>query len=211
MKTKKCRIKLNAILILIVIVLIFIMAYCIFDIFNNMKSTSPTIVEVLDKIDGYDYELNENDSTYFETLFGELKTVLESEEIEEKDYASLVAQLFVTDFYSLDYAINKNDVGGIQFVYTPYQSDFISKAKSSIYNYVENNIYNDREQELPVVTDVSVDSVESLEYSFDNDIVDSDAYIVNVSISYSKDLGYPIEAKLVLIHNEGKLEVAKMS
>lgn len=210
MKKTKRRLKINLILSLIVVVLVIVMLFCIFDIFNSIKTKTQNSVEVLDNIDGYDYELNENDSAYFKTLFSDLKEVLEQEEIDEEAYASLVSQLFITDFYSLDCAINKNDVGGTQFVYNSYREDFISKAKTSVYNYVENDIYGDREQELPMVTEVSIDDVETLEYTFDNDIEDSNAYVVTVSISYSKDLDYPTEVELVLIHSENKLEVAKM-
>lgn len=210
MKQKKRRIKVNLILSLIVVVLVGIMIYCVFDIFGSIKSKTQNSVEVLDKIEGYDYELNENDSAYFESLFAELKKTLESEEIDEEKYASLVSQLFITDFYSLENAINKNDVGGIQFVYKDYQNDFISKSKTSVYNYVENNIYGDREQELPAVSEVVVNSVETEKYTFDNDVEDSNSYVVNVSVTYSKDLGYPTEVTLVLIHSNNKLEVAKM-
>ena len=210
MVKKKRRIRVNFILTLIVVVLIGIMIYCIFDIFGDLKSKSQSSVEILDKIEGYDYELNENDSAYFETLFTLLKKTLEKEEIDEESYASLVSQLFVADFYSLDSAINKNDVGGEQFVYSAYREDFVLKAKTSIYNYVENNIYGDRKQELPMVTEVIIDEIQNQTYSFDNDVEDDNAYIVTASISYSKDLDYPTEVTLVLIHNENKLEVAKM-
>lgn len=210
MKQKKRRIKVNLILSLIVVVLVGIMIYCVFDIFGSIKTKTQNSVEILDKIEGYDYELNENDSAYFETLFGDLKKTLEAEEVDEEQYASLVSQLFITDFYSLEYAINKNDVGGIQFVYKDYQNDFVSKAKTSVYNYVENNIYGDRKQELPVVSEVIVNSVEMENYIFDNDVEDSNSYVVNASVTYSKDLGYPTEVTLVLIHSNNKLEVAKM-
>lgn len=210
MKKGKRRIRINLILSLIVILLVGIMVYCVFDIFGSIQSKAQSSVEVLDRIDGYDYELNENDSAYFKTLFADLKEVLENEEIDEEAYASLVSQLFVTDFYSLDCALNKNDVGGTQFVYAAYQNDFVSKAKTSIYNYVENDIYGDRDQELPMITEVSVDSIETQSYSFDNGVDDSNAYEVTVSVSYAKDLEYPTEVTLILIHNENKLEVAIM-
>jgi len=211
MKTKKRRIKINLILGLIVVVLVCIMGYCVFDIVSSMKNTTPTTVEVLDKIEGYDYELNENDSAYFETLFGELKTVLENEELDEEEYATIVGKLFITDFYSLDCSINKNDVGGIQFVYSGYRNDFISKAKTSVYNYVENNIYGDREQELPKVKNVTLNTIEQTVYTFGDIISDEKAYQVTYAVEYEVDLGYPTEVTLVLIHNENKLEVAKMN
>ena len=207
---KKRKLKVNLILIIIVIILVGIMAYCIRDIYHELKSDGESSVEVLDTIKGYDYELNENDSAYFKKLFFKLKDVLESETLDEESYASLLSQLFITDFYSLDSAISKNDVGGIQFVYSDYQADFINKAKTSIYMYVENDIYGKREQELPLVTDVEITSIEQDSYEFDNDISDEKAYVVTVSINYEKDLGYPTECTLVLIHNDGKLQVAQM-
>lgn len=210
MSKKKRRIKVNLILALIVVILVAIMLYCIFDIFSDLKSQSQNAVEILDKIDGYDYELNENDSAYFESLFSLLKEELEKEEVDEEAYASLVSQLFITDFYSLDSAINKNDVGGEQFVYSIYRGDFVSKAKTSVYNYVENNMYGDRKQELPMVTEVTIDEVQKQVYSFDNDVEDDNSYVVTASVSYSKDLDYPTEVTLVLVHNENKLEIAKM-
>ena len=179
MKTKR-RLKINLILVIIVVILVLLMIYCAFDIFNSMKSKVANEVEVLDKIEGYDYELNENDSSYFERLFGDLKDVLESEELDEEKYASLVGQLFITDFYSLNSAINKNDVGGIQFVYTPYQEDFVSKAKTTVYNYVENNMYGDRNQELPIVKNIIIDSIETDSYIFDDILEDENAYVIKI-------------------------------
>lgn len=208
---KKRKIKVNLILGLIVVILILVMAYCVFDIFNSMKSKGPAEVEVLDKIEGYSYELNENDSEYFHSLFKNLKATLEKEELNEEEYASLVSQLFITDFYSLDCSLNKNDIGGTQFVYTGYQNDFISKAKTSVYNYVENNIYGTREQTLPKVKEVIINSVETKPYSFGTNIKDENAYVVSLAISYEVELEYPTEVTLVLIHNEGKLEIAKMN
>lgn len=210
MKNGKRRLRVNLILSIIVVILVSIMIYCVIDIFLDMKSKAPKEVEIIDKIDGYNYELNENDSDYFNDLFVKLKDILEKEELNEKEYASLVGQLFITDFYSLDCSLNKNDIGGIQFVYADYQNDFISKAKTSVYNYVENNIYGDREQILPRVKEVVVDSVDVETYTF-GDITDNDAYVVKLSITYEEDLSYPSSVTLVLIHSNEKLEVAKMN
>ncbi len=210
MKKNKRRLKVNFVLSLIVCILVIIMLYCILNIFHNIQSKTQSSVEILDTIHGYDYELNENDSAYFKSLFEELKKELEQDEIDEEVYASLVAKLFVTDFYSLDCALNKNDVGGVQFVYQEYRGDFVSKAKTSVYNYVENDIYGDRKQELPMVTNVEVDDISSEEYSFEEITQDDNAYVVTLSVSYAKELDYPEKVTLVLVHNENKLEIAKM-
>ena len=61
---------------------------------------------------------------------------------------ALISKLFVIDFYSLNSALNKNDIGGKEFVYRNYQEDFSKLAKETIYKYVENNIYGKRNQEF---------------------------------------------------------------
>lgn len=207
---KKRRIKINMILGIILCIVLAIMFYCFFDIYKSLKSNGAKEVEVIDKIDGYDYQVDENDSPYFQKLFKDLKKVLSEKQIDEEEYASVIAKLFVTDFYSLNYATSKNDVGGVQFVYKDYQDDFIHKAKDSVYKYVENNLYGKRNQDLPVVSEVTISSITSEAYSYDNDITDKNAYIVNVDISYEEDLDYPSSATLVIIHRDNVLEVSSM-
>ena len=135
-KAKKRKLKTSLIITLLLIAVVLIMAYCVNDIIGSLKSDGEKKVEVLESIKGYDYELNENDSKYFKELFKQLKKELESDNVDEEEYASLLAKLFVTDFYSLEYSINKNDVGGKQFVYKDYQEDFVKYAKDTVYNTV---------------------------------------------------------------------------
>ncbi|MNF18054.1 hypothetical protein D3C80_2219280 [compost metagenome] len=39
---------------------------------------------------------------------------------------------------------------------------------------------------------------------------DSKAYAVSYELTYEKDMGYPTKINLILIHNNNKLEIAKM-
>lgn len=206
---KKGRVKINLLLGILLGVVLAIMLYCLVDIYLSIKSSGAKEVEILDRIEGYGYKLDENDSSYFEKLFKELKDNLEKEEIDEELYAKQLAKLFITDFYSLDYAMNKNDVGGVQFVYKDYQDTFILKAKDTIYKYVENNLYGKREQELPVVENVEINNVLQEKRAYDL-ISDDDAYIVTVGLTYEKDLGYPTECNLVFVHNNNVLELVSM-
>ena len=205
---KKRRIKYNSIIICVVIILFIVLGVCIIDIISSLNNNTKQ-VEILSSIDEYNYSLNENDSDYFKEKFMLLKDELEGEKDEEK-YASLISELFIIDFYSLDNSVNKNDIGGVQFVYSDYQNDFIKYAKDGIYKYVENNIYKDRKQELPVVLNTKIKNIEQKSVSFKNDITDDKAYIANILIEYEEDLDYPTEVELTIIHNENKLEIAKM-
>ena len=205
---KKKRIKYNSIIVCVIIILFLILLFCIVDIIKGLTSNTKQ-VQILSNIEGYEYTLNENDSEYFKEKFMLLKDELEKNKDEEK-YASLISELFVIDFFSIEKSINKNDIGGVQFIYKDYQNDFIKYAKDGIYKYVENNIYKDRNQELPLVKSTEIKSIEQEKVSFDNNVTDNKAYVVKVLIEYEEELDYPEEVELTIIHNEDKLQIAKM-
>lgn len=174
-------------------------------IFFNKKTVD---VKVVNEIEKYNYSLNNNATAYYKSLFEELKNLLEND-YNIEDYVKLVSKLFVTDVYTLDNKLNKNDIGGTQFVYADFVDDFNSIAQSTIYKSVENNMYGDRKQELPIVTEVIIDSIETKSFKYNDEII-NDAYYVSLTVNYNKDLGYPKNIDLVLIKNNDKVEVVKM-
>lgn len=195
---------------LIVIGLVLILILLIFVI--NKKEPKKEIggsVNVIESIENYGYNLDDNETEYYKNLFNKLKEILTSEEIKEEKYAEVVSQLFLADFFNLDNKITKNDIGGVQFIYNDYRTDFEKYAKESIYHFLESNIYGDRNQELPVVVDVEIKNIERKSFEY-NDQKDKEAYYISFEIIYEKDLGYQKNGNLVLIHNNDKLEIAKM-
>ena len=114
-KKQKRRVKIGTIILCLVLCCFITLLLCLKDIYISLKSGASE-VEILSTIENYGYTLNENDSSYVELLFKELKKELEKEDINKENYAKIMSQLFVADFYSLKQAINKNDVGGVQFV-----------------------------------------------------------------------------------------------
>ena len=207
MAKKKRRIKLKKIFLLLLIIglLIYIGVFII----KGKKKEPQKEVEVIDTIDDFGYELNENETKYYKDLFDKLKNLLKEENYDEQEYATLIAQLFVIDFYDLDSKIMKSDIGGTQFVYEEYREDFEKGAKAGMYKYIENNIYGDRKQELPTVKEVTQESIENNIFKYNNES-DINAYYLTMNINYTKDLGYPTKVELVLIHNDDRLEVAKL-
>lgn len=209
--TTKRKLKTWPIVTLFLIIIFAILIYCVIDIKNSLgNNKKATEIQVLEQIKGYDYSLNENDSKYYKELFKKLKDTLEKEELEEQKYAELVGQLFLTDFFSLNEAINKNDVGGEQFVYNNYKEDFLKYAKNTVYKYVENNIYGDRKQELPTVTSVEVTNIKQDTYKSKGGFTDDNAYYISLKINYEKDLDYQTVSTLTLVHNDNKLEIVNM-
>lgn len=207
-KSKLFRFILLSIVILLSLLIAFMIIYEYKKSKENNKSV--TVVEVKESIDDYGYTLKDTATDYYKDLFSKLKTTLSSDSIDEKEYASILSQMFVTDFYTLSNKMTSSDIGGVEFVAADYQDNFKSAAQNSIYKSVKSNIYGDRTQELPTVTKASIDSLDVTSYSYDN-TKDKNAYNVKVSITYASDLGYPTSVKLILIHNNNKLEVAKVS
>lgn len=211
MTKRRLNSKVRVLIILFSILLVCFAALIVYKKFFKGKNQEPVVpqIEVVDSIENFDYELNDNETEYYNKLFNELKDLLSTEDYDMFDYAVLVGKLFLADFYDLDSKVMKSDVGGIQFVYSDFRSDFISGAMDTVYRNVDSNVYGDRKQSLPVVDNVEKTSIERKLFEYNGDI-DYDAYHVNLKISYKEDLGYPTDVLLVLIHNNDKLEIAKM-
>lgn len=211
MRTKKKRkLKTGPVVVLFLVVIFGILFYCIMDVKKSLKSgKNATEIKVVEEVKGYGYILNENDPKYYKALFKKLKSTLEKEDIDEEEYAKLESKMFLTDFFSLSNAINKNDIGGVQFVYSDYEESFTKEAKDTVYKYVENNIYGNRRQDLPTVTNVDVTDIKKESYK-SKTISDDNAYYVNLKITYDKDLDYQTVATLTLVHHDDKLEIVNM-
>lgn len=200
------KIALDKIVIFVVVIaLMLLIVIASISLFFNKKETIE--VKELAKIEKYDYVLKSNNTEYYKTKFDYLLNVLK-DNVDEEEYAKTLTQLFISDFYDLNSKTSKNDIGGIQFVYKDFLDDFKSLAKQSIYKTVENNMYGDRVQELPAVTEVFIDTIETKQFKYSS--TDEKAYYIGASISYQTDLGYATKINIVLIHSNNKLEVAKM-
>lgn len=190
--------KINNIITIVIIILILILFFLVFGILNELKKEVNETV-TLEIIENYNYKLTDSDTNYYKSVFKELKNVLK-DEIDKEAYVSIISKLFVIDFYSLKSAINKNDVGGVQFIKEEYQEKFIKIAKDSIYSNIENNIYGDRTQKLPDVIKVEIAEINEID----------DIYLVVLNITYEEDLGYAEKVKLTLENNENKYEIIKV-
>ena len=212
--TKKTKKKLSSrkISILIVVVISLIISGIIIHSYLNReeKENKAQTTKVTSSIEGYDYSLTSMDTKYYKELFEKLKKTLESDPRDEELYASLISQLFATDFYTLSNKVGSSDIGGLDFVLESARANFAMKAKDTMYKSVTSNLYGERDQELPEVTKVSIDSITKTSFTY-NGTTDAEAYNVKISITYNKDLGYPTSAKLILVHNGKLVEVAKIN
>jgi uncharacterized membrane protein YvbJ len=102
-------------------ILIFISLVTIFVVIGILVMFRKDDNEIVDEIKDYGYYVMENSSAYHKELFKSLKDNIE----DEQEYAKLVGQLFLSDFYTLQNKKSKVDIGGIQYIYKPYQEEFI--------------------------------------------------------------------------------------
>ena len=209
MAKRKRKVKVSRIIVLVFLaILLFVFGYMAISKITSGKKAGK--VREISSIKGYGYSLRADATDHYKKLFKKLSKVLNKKEVDMDEYASLVSQMFVADFFNLDNKISKNDVGGKQFVYSNYQNDFENYAMDSMYKSVQSNVYGNRKQSLPIVTDVSVSKKDSVSYKY-GDNVDDNAYVFDFDIKYKKDLDYQDEGKLILIHSDKKLEVVSMS
>lgn len=211
-KTKKKRIRK---IILFIFVLLVAGGLIYFALNNNKSKPEKKGKKVVDKIDNFDYSVSETDTKLFKDEFKKLKKELSKKEVSNENYSKLVAKLFIIDFYTLDNKVTKNDVGGVQFVYKNYRATFIDKARDEFYKYVKNNLDGKRKQNLPIVSSIKVDSIEAIsassELSTDEFKAIDEAYKVTLSWEYEDDLGYQKAANVIVVKDNDKFSVAKLS
>lgn len=192
---------------IILIILLFVVWYLFFFDKKTVKKT-----KVLTKIDGYGYELKDNKSKKYKELFYELEKILKEDSLDYENYVKTISKMFILDYYSLNEKIAKTDVGGVDFVYSKAQTDFLEKSVNTIYKYVESNLYGGRKQSLPTVKEVVVDSVDVDTFDY-LDTSDSEAYIVKVHWTYKdkgSSNGYQDEAILTFVHEDKKLSLVEL-
>lgn len=82
---------------------------------KDLKGKKAPTIEIVDKMEDFDYQLTGNNTDYFKSLYYDLKDLLTKKKDEnfDEEYAKLVSQLLVTDYYDLNSKLDKTDVGGV--------------------------------------------------------------------------------------------------
>lgn len=196
----------TGLIVILVLILAILAAYiCSHFVFKPTKKDG--FSKVVDKISKYGYTLDERDSKLMREKFKDLKKVLKEDEVDYNDYAKLLAQMYIIDLYDIDKKVNKYDVPCLEYIFPSEHDKFKKMIKNEFYSQLIDNSDNDRKQELPSITSISVISSEQAKIEANKK--DYDGYIVTLSWEYKKDLGYDKKTEVKLVIDNGKLFVVK--
>lgn len=206
---KKKLLRTIAIILIVAALCLFVAAYFALNKKDNKKPVKE--VKTVDNIQTkeFDYVLYDSKSDLYKEYFGKLKEELLKDEVNDEEYAKIISQLFTIDFYSLNDKKTSTDIGGLDFIYEDMKENFTIKAVDTIYKYVESNVYGERKQTLPKVTGSEIKTITKKNINI-NGATDPNGYVAVVTINYEKDLGYPKEVMLTLVHKENKLYIVEV-
>lgn len=156
-------------------------------------------VIVKNKIEGWDYTLDDRDTEIMKVEFEKLKNVLTMSEIDYSEYATRVSKLYIIDLYTLNNKLSSYDIPCLEYVIPSYKEDFENKIMNTLYKSIINNSNGKRTQKLPEVKSVEVIEMNEIETGYE----------VKLSWEYIEDLGYDQESTLYLVKEGKKLYITK--
>ena len=196
--------KLTILIFIVVGILLF--GFLGFKVYNDFfKNKSKT--KELDSLELYGYTLRDNDSELFKSEFEALRKTLNEEMINYEEYAKSISKLFIIDLYTINNKLGSTDIGGTEFIYNDLVDNFKENMGSSLYKYVETNVYGTRTQKLPEVSEITVDNVFKTKYTYGE--TEYDSYEITLSWKYKEDLGYQSTMKVTVIESNKKLFIVK--
>lgn len=194
---------LKVVLFVIILFIVILLSYKF--IFSKWGSSTKNVPKILDTVENYDYVLSDKDTKLYKQEYDKLKEILKKKDIDEKEYATQVAKMFVIDLYSLNSKMNKYDVGGTEFYYRDKRTMYETKVMDTLYNTLQDDTYGDRKQDLPEVSSIEEVSVEEVLYSMSGKEVS--AYLIKLKWSYVKNMQYDDEGSVVVTKDDFRMSV----
>ena len=156
--------------ILFSVIAVLLTGQIIFESFKALQTDAsqqimPELVE-----EEKDYELAEDATPYQKQLFEQLEpALLATNDVTnltlETQYACLVVQNFVADFYTWSNKMARSDVGGLQFVYSTYRDELNQKAIDTYYLYLDHYIQTNHPLMTLEIEQVNILDAQKLDYT----------------------------------------------
>ncbi len=193
------------VLALLILIGVILFGYLIFRVRNDFfKKQDKTVV---DSIGLYGYTLEKTDTKLYENYFKELSKILNEKTIDYEKYAEYLSKLFIVDTFTLNNKLASTDIGGTEFIHPDLKENFKENMGNNMYRNIEVNLDGKRQQELPIVKDVTIDTIKEDKAKYNGK--EYDGYIIKANIEYEKDLGYQTEIELTLIKDDKILYIIK--
>ena len=189
----------------LILIGVILFGYLIFRVRNDFfKKQDKTVV---DSIGLYGYTLEKTDTKLYENYFKELSKILNEKTIDYEKYAEYLSKLFIVDTFTLNNKLASTDIGGTEFIHPDLKENFKENMGNNMYRNIEVNLDGKRQQELPIVKDVTIDTIKEDKAKYNGK--EYDGYIIKANIEYEKDLGYQTEIELTLIKDDKILYIIK--
>ena len=205
----KKKTKLILFFITLFIIVLGIVIYYFYNQKDIIVDNNSKINKTISEIKEYGYVLDKNETKEYKDRFKKLSEILKEKPVNEERYVSLITEMFIIDFYTLSDKLNKNDIGGIQFIHNDLKNNFILQAKETIYKYIENNPNSKNNNKLPTIKQVNIKNIEKTVFTYNN--TDPNSYKVTVEWSYKEDLGYQSAASIIFMHEDKKLSIVELN
>lgn len=197
--------KNKKVLALLILIGVILFGYLIFRVRNDFfKKQDKTVV---DSIGLYGYTLEKTDTKLYENYFKELSKILNEKTIDYEKYAEYLSKLFIVDTFTLNNKLASTDIGGTEFIHPDLKENFKENMGNNMYRNIEVNLDGKRQQELPIVKNVTIDTIKEDKVKYNDK--EYDGYIIKANIEYEKDLGYQTEIELTLIKDDKILYIIK--
>lgn len=220
----KKKIKINGLLILILLITalitVIIFGINIFRVVSENSAEGETVEteKVQNEYQNEQYSIGNNPTEINKEYFLELNDALDSND--EEAIAQSVVKCFITQYYTWTNKDGNYDIGGMQYIYTPMQSNFETYTLYNFYEDMDLYINQYGRDNLIEVESVTIDDTSTSTFTFTSDDEDTDdtkldcidvyaswTYVSNSKIDTDD---FQDHALFRVVNNDGRWEIASI-
>ena len=225
-KKKKSLNTNNFMVVLLVITAVVVCGALGFNIYSILNAdtgqgTTNTVQKVSNEYSNDYYTIGNNPTDINKACFKEINAALKEED--GVKIAEAVAKTFVTEYYTWTNKDGNYDIGGIQYIYAPKQSDFETYTLDSFYEDLDLYLTQVDRADLIEVKDVTVNSSTEGKYGVQADgqtdadgnpvLTELSSVSVDVSWTYQSSGAlstdsFQSHAVIHVVDNQGRWEIA---
>lgn len=223
-KKKNKKIKINGLLILILLitalVTVILFAINIFRVVSSNSAQGETVEteKVANEYQNAQYSIGNNPTEINKEYFLELNDALDSND--EEAIAQSVVKCFITQYYTWTNKDGNYDIGGMQYIYTPMQSNFETYTLYNFYEDMDLYINQYGRDNLMEVEAVTIDDVSSSTFTIpseDEETDDTKLDCIDVEASWTYVSNTKVDtddlqdhALFRVVNNDGRWEIASI-